>query len=807
MSEEPGHPPTREISTTTRPRRAPIPLQPFLLATSIATASILFALLFLPLFAGVGAGVKLVEDRLSLESEDFKRIPRFPERSIVLANDGTVLFRFIGDENRAIVRLKRVSNAARKAVLAIEDDGFYEHGALDLEAVVRATLANLAAGQVVQGGSTLTQQLVKNAVIGDPARTFERKFRELALATQVEQTYTKDEILELYVNQVYLGNGVYGIGTAAQFYYDKPAEDLTLPEGAMIAGLISSPETYDPLDHPKRARRRRNEVLTRLDVLDWISHERINEAKAAPLGLPKTAGQQRKPVEPFFVYYLRELILENESKEFNEFGRTYDQRVYTLYQGGLRIYTTLDPEWQRIAEQAIRHGLPQEGPDGSLVSVETRSGAIRAMVSGKDYENDRVNLAWGGGPSPGLRQTGSAFKPFTLVAALEQGIPPTRVYSSAPFCGNGWEKAPGVPACVDNAEPGSKGNMDLWSATAGSVNAVFARLVLDVGPANVVDAANRMGISATLDAVPSITLGVEEVSTLDMASAFGTLANDGKYCEPFAIVRVDAPAGILYKHKVDCEQAIEPDIAHLVTAMLENVLKPGGTAGDDGLGDRPAAGKTGTSQTYTNLYFTGYTRQVSTAVWVGHPSGQIALDRWFGSPFGGSVAAPIWQEFMLKVTADMPRVEFPGPPEPERGQVPDVVGLEVSVAKQRIAKAHFFPLVNMVDSFEPAGIVISQSPSAGSQAALGEYVTIQVSTGKPPTITVPEVRGLTQKEATALLKQKGFEVAVLVRTFTDPKKDGIVVAQSPKPGNQVTEGATVTITVGKLKEEEPPPTP
>ena len=774
---------------------------PFLFAFVVGTAALLFAVLLLPFAAGVGAGAELVGGKLDAASADFKKIHRFPERSIVYAGDGSVLHKFIGDQNRVLVRLKQVSEQAKDAVLAIEDDGFYEHGALDLTSVARAMLANLAAGEIVQGGSTLTQQLVKNAVIGDPARTYERKFRELAVALKVEQQYTKDEILEMYLNQVYLGNGVYGIGTAAHFYFDQPASELTLAESALLAGLISSPETYDPLDHPKRAKRRRNEVLERLAQLGWYRDAKIEKLKETPLGLPPDAGKRVRKIEPFFVYYLKKLILDDANKEFASLGKTYEQRLNTVFQGGLRIYTTLDPEWQRYGEAALRHGLPAEnGPNGSLVSVETRTGAIRAMVSGKDYLGDphHTDLVW-----QGRRQTGSAFKPFTLVAAFRQGIPPTRVYSSTPFCSEDWPSATGGKGCVNNAEPGSHGSMDLWSATAFSVNVIFARLILDVGADDVVEAAHDMGITAPLDAVPSMTLGAEEVSTLDMASAFGTLANDGKHCEPFAVTRVIGPDGkTVYRHKPECVQAIKADIAHLVTAMLEGVVDHGtGTVANDGMESRPIAGKTGTAQDYTNLYFTGYTRQISTAVWVGMPSGQIPLDGFFSSPFGGRVAAPIWNEFMRQATAGMRIEGFPPPPGPDEDEVPDVVGMTSAEAQRAILKAGFFPQVVRVDSLQPESTVIAQSPPGGSTAIIGEYVRISVSTGEIPEVVIPAVEGKTEAKATRALEAAGFAVNVATKDVTDPALDGKVVDQTPRAGVKLPKGETVLITVGVLVEE------
>jgi membrane peptidoglycan carboxypeptidase len=769
----------------------------------IAFGAVLVALVLLPLFGAAGMGVNAFRDRLEEAGVGKVRIPRFPERSVIYAADGSVLATVYLDENRRLVRLKNVAPVARDAVLAIEDDSFYEHGALNLPSLIRAALANLAAGDIRQGGSTITQQLVKNVIIDDPEQTFARKFQEAALAIRLERRYTKDEILELYLNEVYFGNGAYGIGTASETYFSKPPGKLRLAEAALLAGLIRAPGLYDPVANPDAALARRNLVLDRMAALGLADPARVERAKSRPLGLADDAGPPEQRVEPFFVYFLRNLILDNEDGEFDALGVTRDQRIHTLYQGGLRIHTTLDPAWQAYAQAAVDASPridPDAGPDVSLVSVEATTGAIKAMLSGKDYERDQLDLVW-----RGARQVGSAFKPFTLVAAFQNGFPPGKVYSSAsPQCGlKGWISESG---CVSNAEGGGdRGFMDLWAATQGSVNVVFAQLALDVGPEKIVEAAHQMGITAELDPVPSITLGVEEVSTLDMASAYGTLANDGIHCDPFAVARVEAPKEdgpgyeALYRHEPRCEQAIDAEIAHLVTAMLERVVTGGtGTAAQIG---RPVAGKTGTAQDHTNVYFAGYTPQVSTAVWVGFPSGQIPMNTYYGgSVFGGTVAAPIWRDFMIRAMQGYPIEGFESPPAPESGTVPDVVGLRSAEAQAILVEASFTPVVEKVDSFEPVNTVIAQDPGGGTRLTLGGAVHLLVSNGKGEPVVVPRVKDLPEAQAIRVLEKAGLVAAVEYVPVDDPKLDGIVVAQTPiGDGTKVVDlGATVTIQVGEL---------
>jgi len=770
------------------------PLYPLLFAVVIAIAAGLVALVLLPLFGALGVGLNAFRDRLDAAGNGVSiRIPHFPERSTIYAKDGTVLATIYLDENRDIVHLSHIAPIAREAVLAIEDDGFYEHGGINVPSIVRAMLANLASGHITQGGSTITQQLVKNAVIQNTRQTFARKFQEAAVAIRMERRYTKDEILEMYLNEIYLGNGVYGIGTAARYYFREPAAKLNLAQSALLAGLIQSPADYDPVAHPKAARHRRDEVLDRMQALGWITPAAADRARSRPIALAPDAGRTTQKVQPFFVYYLRNLILSDAGHAFDAFGKTRQQRVHTLYQGGLKIYTTLEPSWQRYAQSAVDASTSISrggGPDVSLVSVDPRSGAIRAMLSGKDYRRDQLDLVW-----KGRRQVGSAFKPFTLVAALEDGVPPGKVYQSkSPYCSPSWTSA---DHCVSNAEPGSGGYIDLWNATEESVNVVFAQLALDVGPERIVQAAHTMGITAPLEAVPSITLGTEEVSTLDMASAYSTLANDGVHCRPFAVARVIAPGGqALYRHQDDCHRAIPAPIARQVTAMLTKVICCGtGTAAAI---PRPVAGKTGTAQDYTNVYFAGYTPQVTTAVWVGFPEGQIPMDRYYGhSVYGGTLAAPIWHAFMARATAGMPVESFPAPPPPKRGTIPHVVGLRSAEAQRKIERAKFTPIVKKIDSFQPAGAVLTQSPEGGVSAPLGGGVTIFVSNGTGKPVTVPRVVGMTEARAVAAIKGAGLVARVRYVDAIDKKDQGVVVSQTPIGNKVVDRGTTVVLHIGR----------
>ena len=782
------------------------PLAMLLLVPVIGIAAVLIAILIVPPIVGIALGAKEIDARLTSLGADFTHIPRFPERSTIYASDGTTELATLYLDNREIVQLEDVSEIAQQAVLAIEDAQFYEHGPLDWTSLMRALLTNAATGEVVQGGSTITQQLVKNAVTGDTSQTFQRKFQELALAIRVEQKYTKDQILALYMNDIYFANGIYGIGTAADFYFHVPASRLKLPQSATLAGVIRSPTAYDPLAHPVKARIRRNVVLDRLAELGWVPQDRIDRAKASPLGLADDIGTLKLQQPPFFVNYITGRIIANADGEFDAFGRTENARRRRLYEGGLRITTTLEPDWQDAAQivarepyrESVANPSYEQTPDTSIVSVDTASGAIRTMLSGRDYPDDQLNLA------DARRQPGSSFKPFTLVAAFREGIPPGSVFSTkSPLYLPEWSG--NDCSCVSNAEgAGDAGYEDLWGATRDSINVVFAQLILEVGPEQVVEAAHDMGIESDLPAVPSLTLGTADVTPIEMAAAYQTLANDGRHCDAYAVAKVVDDDGVLYRHKPVCKQVVSPEIAHLVTAMLQGVVS-GGTGTAASLGAWPVAGKTGTTQDYTNAWFVGYTRQVSTAVWVGFPGTPDPLSLYFGgSVFGGTLAAPIWHDYMARIMTGLPAVGFPAPPAPASGTVPDVVGLKSAHATNVLAGADFTPLVETVASAEPEGVVVSQTPAGGVAAELGALVTIQVSSGTPEKVKVPDVVGMTQRDATAALEIAGFVVEVVDKHVSDPENIGIVLTQEPVGGSKLLQGAVVTITVGT---DETPPGP
>ncbi|HEV3475136.1 MAG TPA: penicillin-binding transpeptidase domain-containing protein, partial [Actinomycetota bacterium] len=411
----------------------------------------------------------------------------------------------------------------------------------------------------------------------------------------------------------------------------------------------------------------------------------------------------------------------------------------------------------------------------------------------------QVNLATGQGGTG--RQSGSAFKPFTLVAAFEEGIPLGKVYNSA--SGQIVNCTPYGPPQYRavNAEGSGGGYVDLRTATARSINAVFVQLAVDVSPPKIVEVAQRMGIDSPLTPFCSITLGTNEVTPLEMASAFGTLANRGVHCEPFAIKRVVGPAGgqLFRQRHGDCEQAVSRDIADKVAGLLRLVIESGtGTAAN--LGQWPAFGKTGTTNDSADVWFSGCTRQVCAATWVGHEEARTPMP----GAYGGTVAAPVWQDFMLVAMRGKPSEGLPPIPEPETARIPDVVGETKADAVDILVKAHFTPQVEVVPHAPPANVVVSQAPAGGASTVAGSRVTIRISSGVVPTKEIPNVVGLREVAAASKLQRSGFVVQVTREPTEYPRLVGRVIAQAPGAGGKIPEGSTVAIVVGYAAGAPPP---
>jgi penicillin-binding protein 1A len=565
------------------------------------------------------------------------------QTSFVYAADGSLLGAIPAERNRQPVALRDVSRWMRRATVAIEDRRFYTHGGVDYEGIARALWRDVTAGKVVEGGSTLTQQLVRNLYLSRE-RTLGRKLKEACLAIELSRKWSKDRILQAWLNQVYFGNRAYGVEAAAQVYFSKRARSLTLAEAALLAGLPQAPSLFDPFRDPTAARNRRNEVLRAMVANGDITQARYETIGRTGLGL-KPGELYTRIREPYFFGYVRDELIA-------AYGAN------TVLFGGLRVYTTIDRAFQRAAQEAIRNTLDRPGdPASALVAINPANGAIRAMASvSPGRGSSQFNLA-----SQARRQAGSTFKTFVLTAAVAKGIDPARAsYVSAPFR---YQPSPSVPAWeVSTYDHSYVGWTSVERATLRSDNTVYAQLTLDVGPGNVAAMARRMGVQSTLTPVPSIGLGTLGVSPLDMASGYATLAADGIYSRPTAIRKVILPNGKEDSDIAKSERVrVVPDwAASVVTKILEENVRNGtGTRAAFG---RPAAGKTGTTDDHADAWFCGYTPNLAASVWVGYPQGEIPMENVHGiAVSGGSFPAEIWRRFMERVLRYSPPQDWPEP--------------------------------------------------------------------------------------------------------------------------------------------------
>ena len=542
---------------------------------------------------------------------------------------------------REPVKLKKIPNDLQEATIAIEDSNFYEHGGVDYGAIIRAAVANAEAGEVKQGASTITQQLVRNLYIEDPKDTIERKIKEARMAQQYEDEHSKNQILNEYLNTATygtnLGKSSVGVQAAAVTFFDKDVEDLGLRESAMLAGLPQAPSEYNPFTNPNAAIKRRNEVLDAMADQGYITPAKAAQVKQDGPGLQRGDRYTTRSQPFFFDFVQNELI--------DKYG------LKKVRQGGLKVYTTLNPTDQAAAEQAIANH-PTSGAANALVSTDTNTGAILAMASSQSYDTSQFNLA-----ATGERQPGSSFKPFVLTTAVDQGMDPETTTYPAPATIT-LTPPNGVPWTVSGE--GGGGSMTLANATANSINSVFAQLGLDVGPENFDAMAHKMGITSELQNVPAEAIGGTSTccTVLEMSNAYATLANGGVHHDPTAITKVVFPNGKVDKpENPDGDRVISDGVAYTVAHVMEGTLQFG-TAAGQGLTGCVAAGKTGTTELNSDAWFVGFTPDVSTAVWTGNPDVRTSLPG-----FGADLSAPIWHDYMM-VAATKGCRDFPAPKDP-----------------------------------------------------------------------------------------------------------------------------------------------
>jgi 1A family penicillin-binding protein len=589
------------------------------------------------------------------------------QRSVVLDAHGGKITDLYREINRVEVAFEDVPQVVIDTVLTVEDAGFYEHEGIDVQAIARAFLTNVESGDLRQGGSTITQQLVKNALL-TPEQNIERKVREAVLALQLEDTMSKEEILGRYLNTVYLGNGTYGLQAAAELYFGVDAAELDQAQAAFLAGLIRNPVGYDPFTKPEESKARRDLVVDLLLDEGQVDAAEAEAIKASPV-----------PSEPFDIapkrqdYFIQEIIQRLLDDE--RLGDTQSERYNALFAGGLTIKTTLDPFMQWSAAVGVATTLPDTGGKftAAVVGVEPGTGAVRAMVGGPGFDSAKYNIA-----TQGIgRQAGSSFKPYVLAAALEEGISPKSTINGSAPCKLPNEGGTPNPWEVDNYEGSRGGTMDLYTATAKSMNCAYARLALIVGLDDVAAMAAKLGITSPLPEVPSMALGSLEVRPIDQAAAYATFANDGVYAEPYFVDEIlDRDGNVIFEHEPVTRRVISADTARTVNEMLGRAVASGTGTRARFADRRPMAGKTGTTSNYADAWFVGYTPELSTAVWMGSPVGTEDKMTNVGGirVTGGSYPARIWQAFMGPLFDGRPHTDFPDAPEPDKGEYLHIEG-------------------------------------------------------------------------------------------------------------------------------------
>ncbi|MBI4610564.1 MAG: PBP1A family penicillin-binding protein [Candidatus Rokubacteria bacterium] len=597
-------------------------------------------------------------------------------------------------ERRIFVPLAKIPQTLRDAVVAVEDWRFYSHFGVDPMGVARAIYQNFRHGRIVEGGSTITQQLAKVLFL-TPDKSLDRKLKEVLLALQLERRYSKDQILEMYLNQVYFGHGAYGVEAAAHTYFGKPVTELSIREAALLAGLPRAPTIYSPFNHPEAARRRRTHVLHRMLEVGAVNPTQARQAVAGDLSL--IPPERRRTTGQYFIEHVRGILVEKYGDDM-------------VFKGGLNVYTTLSPHLQVLAEQSLREGLKAlesrsgtvsakrrrqpapEHPEGAILTIEPETGYIKAMVGGSDFLRSEFNRA-----VQAKRQPGSAFKPIVYLAALESGLTPaTRIEDSPVIYPVGRNGQPWEP---DNYDRKFRGLTTLQQGIEESVNVVTVKLQERIGIRRTVEIARRLGIESPLTDDLTLALGSSDLSLLELTSAYAALANQGTWVPPTPIRYItDAQGKLLEEHMPQGKEALSREVAYLITHMLKGVVERGTGVAAKVLA-RPLAAKTGTTNDYSNAWFIGYTPSLVTGVWVGYDRPR-SLGR---DETGSRVAVPIWVSYMANALANTPREDFSIP----EGVILIPVDLDPSGTCARPV------LMAFLRGTEPATTCGSQIPAAG----------------------------------------------------------------------------------------------
>ena len=789
-------------------------------------AALLLAATFAPTAALANWGVRAVSEHLM----GFEPLPddlrELAVRSKITDRHGEQIA-LVRDENRILVELDDVPDVVGEAVVATEDREFHEHEGVNWSAIARAGWDNVQAGGITAGASTITQQLVKNTVIteGDEVaeQTLRRKIQEAAYAVQLEERMAKDDILEQYLNTAYFGNGVYGVGTAAEFYWATDVSELEAEHAALLAGMLRAPEHNNPITNEDAALQRRSVVLAQMAEEDYLDEEEARELADRDLDLevqetPAGAGSGDMIVD------LAIEVLEGEGA----LGNTPEERFNTLATGGLEVRLTIDQEVQELAEETIaEHLVEDDTPHGALSAVDSRTGEVYAAAHGPhDYEDFRDDF---GSPVAAEhlgnegRQTGSTFKALGLAAALEQGLPPTleldtaTQYTAEDQC----VQAGSDEWTVGNFAGAAGGELDMFEATTISSNTYFVELLdqhLGIEPLR--DVSDRLGLRRGPGC--AAVLGSDSQGVMEMAAAFATFANEGRRCDPHVVAEVrDRNGDVLVDNtEGECSDRLDADVANQVTELLRGPVDEGTAAPTAQIG-RPAAGKTGTTDQFGDAWFVGYVPQLSAAMWMGEvrrdDQGEIVSlshPDCPGGVTGGCVPTTAWASFMGQAVdlLDLEAQDFPEPPELPETEVPSVVGEDEDDAVEILDEAAFESDTETVEDWRPAGEVIDQSPEGGTEAYEGSVVDLTVSDGTGAEPGLPDLTGLSENAALDVLQEfvddVGVEVSVQTRGVPAAFEGqiGEVTGQSPGAGTLMDDGDQVVLDIGEPAEQFAPDT-